>query len=129
MINVTKTQGPQGPPGPAGPAGTAGPAGQPGYNGTQGPPGVAGPSGSSGSSRSGNLSLCTYKKKDATPVAAGGVAQTDVAVVEAKVRLQSNHLEAFDRFPSVVSHNQAMENTAFTSVKKGFNRRFVVLLH
>ena len=102
MINVTKTQGPQGPPGPPGPAGSAG---QPGYNGTQGPPGVAGPSGSSGSSKSGNLSLCTYKKVDATPVSAGSIARTDVAVLEAKVRLQSNHLKAFDRFPSVVPHN------------------------
>ena len=108
MINVTKTQGPQGPSGPAGPPG------HPGYNGTQGPPGVAGPSGSSGSSGSGNLSLCTYKKVDATPVSAGRIARTDVAILEAKVRLQSNHLEAFDRFPLVVSHNQAMENTTFT---------------
>ena len=103
MINVTKTQGPQGPQGPAGPPG------QPGYNGTQGPPGVAGPSGYSGSSGSGNLSLCIYKKVDATPVSAGSIAQTDVAVLEAKVRLK-----AFDRIPSVVSHNQAMEKTAFT---------------
>ena len=92
MINVTKTQGPQGPPGPAGPPG------HPGYNGTQGPPGVAGPSGSSGSSGSGNLSLCTYKKEDATPVSAGRIARTDVEVLEAKVRLQSNHLEAFYGF-------------------------------
>lgn len=78
VINVTKTQGPQGPPGPAGPRG------HPGYNGTQGPPGVAGPSGSSGSSGSGNLSLCTYKKVDATPVSAGSIARTDVAILEAK---------------------------------------------
>ena len=59
MMNISRRQGPKGP---------VGPAGRPGYNGTQGRPGDTGPRGPSGS---GNLSLCSYKKKESSPFSAG----------------------------------------------------------
>ena len=73
MMNTSRRQGPRGPVWPAGP---------PGYNGTQGRPGDTGPCGPSGS---GNLSLCSYKKKESFPSSAGKLASTAVTATETKV--------------------------------------------
>ena len=73
MMNISRRQGPKGP---------VGPAGRPGYNGTQGRPGDTGPRGPSGS---GNLSLCSYKKKESSPFSAGKISSIAVTATETKV--------------------------------------------
>ena len=76
-MDVTKCQGPRG---------SVGPAGPPGYNGTQGRPGDTGPRGPSGS---GNLSQCSYKKKDSNSFSAGRLSQIAVTAAESKVGLST----------------------------------------
>ena len=72
--------------GPRGAAGPAGPRGPPGYNGTQGRPGDTGPRGPSGS---GNLTQCSYKKKDSVPFSAGWFSQIAVIATETKVGIST----------------------------------------
>lgn len=75
VMNISKHQGPRGPVGPAGPPGP------PGYNGTQGRPGDTGPRGPSGS---GNLTQCSYKKKDSSSFSSGKLSSIPVTATETK---------------------------------------------
>ena len=79
-MNISERQGPRGAAGPAGPPGP------PGYNGTQGRPGDTGPRGPSGS---GNLTQCSYKKKDSSPFSAGSLSQIEVTAKETKVGIST----------------------------------------
>ena len=79
-MNISKHQGPRGPVGPAGPPG------RPGYNGTQGRPGDTGPRGPSGS---GNLTQCSYKKKDSSSFSSGKLSSIPVTATEIKVGIST----------------------------------------
>ena len=79
-MNISKLQGPRGPVGPAGPPGP------PGYNGTQGRPGDTGPRGPSGS---GNLSQCSYKKRDSSSFSSGKLSSIPVTATETKVGIST----------------------------------------